>query len=110
MKKLLATTAIALFTMTGAALADTVGVTSETSFSSPTGNISSTAVKPFVGTENIIFTVAGKTCTLNGSKRGSVPMGCNYHITVSPDGAISGELTAGNSVCTQTTAVAAQCK
>lgn len=110
MKKLFATTAIAIFGLAGAALADTVGITSETSFSTPSGNVSSDSVKAFVGPETIIFSVAGKTCTLNGSARGSVPMGCNYHITVDPNGNITGALTAGNSVCTQSGAVAAQCK
>ena len=74
MKKLLATTALAIIGMAGVAHADTVGVTYETSFSSPSGDITSTSAFPFVGTENIIFQVAGKTCTLNGSARGSVPM------------------------------------
>ena len=37
-------------------------------------------------------------------------MGCNYIITVAPDGSISGELKAGNMVCTQSKDVAKSCK
>lgn len=110
MKKLLATTAIAMFGMVGVAMADTVAVTSQTSLRQPAANLSSSNAYAFKGTEYIIFEVAGKTCTLNGSAMGSVPMGCNYSITVKPDGSLVGELTAGNEVCTQTSAVVPQCK
>jgi len=111
MRKSLTIAALAILFVSGAALADTVAITSQTSFSDPSGgNISSTNSYAFQGTSTITFSVAGKTCNLNGSARGSVPMGCNYSLTVSPNGTITGSLTAGNSVCTQSSQVAASCK
>jgi hypothetical protein len=111
MKKTLTIVALVFLAVSAAALADTVSVTSQTSFSSPSGgSISSTNSYAFGGTQTITFSVAGKTCNLNGSARGSVPMGCNYAITVAPNGSISGSLTAGNAVCTQSGQVAASCK
>lgn len=110
MKKTLAIVAISTLFASTAALADTVSVTSQTSFSDPKGSINSTGPFAFKGTRTITFTVAGKTCNLNGSARGSVPMGCNYAITVEPDGSITGKLTAGNGVCTQTSQIASSCK
>jgi len=111
MKKTLMILALALLAVSSAALADTVSVTSNTSFSSPGGgSIQSTNSFAFQGTQTITFTVAGKTCNLNGSARGSVPMGCNYAISVAPNGSITGSLTAGNSVCTQSGQVASSCK
>lgn len=107
----LAIAALALLAGPVVSLADTVTVTSEASFSDPSGGrISSTNSHAFVGTSTITFQVAGKTCNLNGSARGSVPTGCNYAITVAPSGALSGTLTAGNSVCTQSNQVASSCK
>jgi hypothetical protein len=93
----------------GSIQADTVSVTSHTAFSDPSGSIASSNSYAFVGTKTITFEVAGKTCNLNGSARGSVPMGCNYNIAVDADGSISGMLTAGNSVCTQTPDIASSC-
>lgn len=111
MKRTLTIIALAFLFVSAAAFADTVSVTSQTSFSSPSGgNITSTNSYAFQGPQTITFTVAGKTCNLNGSARGSVPMGCNYAITVAPNGSITGSLTAGNSVCTQSNQVAASCK
>jgi len=110
MKRTLTIVALSFLLVSAAALADTVSVTSQTSFSSPSGNITSTNSFAFQGTQTITFMVAGKTCNLNGSARGSVPMGCNYAITVAPNGTITGSLTAGNSVCTQSNQVAASCK
>jgi opacity protein-like surface antigen len=111
MKKKLLSAALATLFVSSAAMADTVRVTSETTFSDPSGgSITSSDSYAFRGTKDIVFTVAGKTCTLNGSARGSVPMGCNYKIAVAPNGSISGELAAGNSVCTQTPSVASSCK
>jgi hypothetical protein len=104
---------VAIFTLfvAAAAMADTVSVTSQSSFSNPGGgNIQSTNSFAFQGTQTITFMVAGKTCNLNGSARGSVPMGCNYAITVAPNGSISGSLTAGNSVCTQSAQIASSCQ
>ena len=111
MKKTLMIIALAVLFVSSAALADTVAITSQTSFSDPSGgNIQSTNSYAFTGTQTITFTVAGKTCNLKGSASGPVPTGCNYTITVSPNGSISGVLTAGNSVCTQSSQIAASCK
>jgi hypothetical protein len=53
--------------------------------------------------------VAGKTCNLNGSACGSVPAGCNYSITVAPNGTISG--TSGNNdCCTRSADIASSCE
>jgi hypothetical protein len=111
MKKNFFTGALATLFISTAAMADTVRITSQSTFSDPGGgSITSSDAYAFKGTRDIVFTVAGKTCTLNGSARGSVPMGCNYQITVASNGSISGELTAGNNVCTQTGQVASSCK
>ena len=56
------------------------------------------------GAREMIFEVAGKTCTLLGSATNNVQGGCNYVLTVAPDGSISGT---GNSGCT--TDVAPDC-
>ena len=110
MKKTLVLIAVLVLCVSAAALADTVAITSNASFSSPSGSIQSTNSFAFQGTQTITFQVAGKTCNLNGSARGSVPMGCNYAISVAPNGSITGSLTAGNSVCTQSAQVASSCK
>jgi opacity protein-like surface antigen len=111
MKKMLMVFALALLAVSAAALADTVSVTSQTSFSDPSGgSISSTNTYAFKGTQTITFMVAGKTCNLKGSGSGSVPTGCNYALTVAPNGTLTGSLTAGNSVCTQSGQVASSCK
>jgi hypothetical protein len=89
--------------------ADTVKIINQAQFKSPQGILNSSASFPFVGTQTISFEVAGKICKLNGSARGSVPMGCNYEINVNPEGVISGRLTAGNSVCTQSSGISKAC-
>lgn len=110
MKKALAIVPLAFLLASSVAHADAVAVTSKTFFSSPYGaTIESFNYTAFGGPWTIIFQVAGKTCYLNGSARGSVPEGCNYHLTVEPDGTIHGYLTAGNWVCTQSADVAASC-
>lgn len=110
MKKALVIIPLAFLFVASAALADAVAVTSKTSFSSPSGpTIESFNYTAFQGPWTIIFEVAGKTCYLNGSARGSVPEGCNYHLTVEPDGSIHGILTAGNWICTQSADIAASC-
>ena len=109
MKKALTILALTLLAAT-AALADTVSVTSKTSFSSPSANRNSMFKFHFKGTRDIVFTVAGKTCTLKGSGRGHVPKGCNYDIVVAPDGSISGKLTTIHPVCTQSDEIPAACK
>jgi hypothetical protein len=111
MKKTLMIMTLTSLMAAAAALADSVSVTSQTSFSNPSGgSISSTNSYGFKGTATITFTVAGKTCNLKGSASGPVPTGCNYAITVAPNGSISGSLTSGNSVCTQTNQIASSCK
>ena len=111
MKQKLLATAFVTLLASSATMADTVAVTSNTTFSDPAGGkIVSTNSYAFKGTNDIVFAVAGKNCTLNGSARGSVPMGCNYQITVAPDGSISGELTAGNSICTPSEKIASSCR
>ena len=110
MKKSLILVALAAALFSAQVLADTVSITSQSTFTTPSGNITSTGSYAFVGPKTIVFEVAGKTCSLNGSARGSVPMGCNYQMTVSPSGKVSGILSAGNSVCTQSDQIAASCK
>ena len=110
MKKTLTLIVLAFLALSAAALADTVKVTSNTSFSSPSGSIQSSNTFSFKGTVTITFMVAGKTCNLKGSASGPVPTGCNYDIVVAPNGSITGTLTAGNSVCTQSNQIAASCK
>jgi hypothetical protein len=111
MKKPLLLTALGVLLVSGAALADSVTITSQASFSSPSGgSIQSTGNYQFKGPKMITFIVAGKTCNLIGSASGPVQQGCNYAITVAPDGSISGKLTAGNSVCTQSGQIASSCK
>ncbi len=108
MKTLLAI-ALAGATLSGAALADTVTIASDGGFPNQDALVTSQSTLHFKGPETIVFSFAGKTCTLNGSARGSVPMGCNYKVHLSTNGSFSGELVAGNDVCTQTPAVTSQC-
>jgi hypothetical protein len=87
MRKALLFIPVAFLFISTVALADAVSVTSQTSFLSPNGpTIQSADWVGFQGPWTITFTVAGKTCNLNGSARGSVPTGCNYAITVASDG------------------------
>ena len=110
MKKVLAIVPLVFLLASSAALADAVAVSSKTFFSSPYGaTIESFNYTAFQGPWTITFQVAGKTCNLNGSLRGSVPEGCNYHLVVEPDGTIWGVLTAGNWVCTQSADIASSC-
>lgn len=111
MKRTLTIAVLSFLLVSAVALADTVSVISQTSFASPSGgSINSSNSYAFKGVQTITFTVAGKTCNLNGSARGPVSTGCNYDITVAPNGTISGKLTAGNQVCTQSNQVASSCK
>ncbi len=110
MKKALMIVALAVLCASSVVLADAVSITSQASFSSPSGSVNSTNSFSFQGPDTITFTVAGKTCNLNGSGLGSVPTGCNYAITVAPNGSISGTLTAGNNFCTQSNQIASSCK
>ncbi len=110
MKKKLASIVIVGLLFSSVAFADTVSITSNTIFSTPGHMLTSSENYAFRGTKDIVFTVAGKTCTLRGSARGSVPMGCNYAISVTPNGSVVGHLTAGNQVCTQSNQIETSCK
>jgi hypothetical protein len=111
-KLLLIIVAAAMFMLPGAAYADTVNISTQANYTSPAGGVATSPdfVYAFGGPQTITFTVAGKTCNLIGSGRGSVPTGCNYAVTIAPNGSITGKLAAGNSVCTQSANVAASCK
>ncbi|MGH7484439.1 MAG: hypothetical protein ACREMY_02400 [bacterium] len=110
MKRAVMIVVLAVLCVSSATWADAVSITSQTSFSNPSGSATSTGLFSFSGPVTITFTVSGKTCNLNGSGSGSVPGGCNYAITVAPNGSISGTLTAGNSVCTQSNQISSSCK
>ncbi|MEB3358371.1 MAG: hypothetical protein VKK04_16720 [Synechococcales bacterium] len=111
MKKLLLTlAALAMFLFASPVYADTVRVVTEAKFINPSGNDKAEFEYAFRGIDTIRVQFGGKTCTLNGSARGSVPMGCNYTIFIRPDGSFGGELRAGNSVCTPSANVAASCQ
>jgi hypothetical protein len=112
MRKVLLTAA-AVLGFSAAAYADTVAITSVTDMTSPAqpGAISSTNTYAFVGTRMITFTVAGKTCNFVGSASGSVPLGCNYQLTVNNStGALSNPKSLDNPVCTPTAQMLANCK
>ena len=112
MKRTLTIFALVFLSVSGAALADAVSVTTLTSFSSPGGqSITATNFVSFQGPQTITFMVAGKTCNLNGSGGSNVSVnGCNYALTVAPNGSITGSLTAGSSGCTQSAQVASSCQ
>jgi hypothetical protein len=95
MKKLLLAIFAAIWFLASPAYADSVSITTQTAFTNPNGV--NAVPKPdyydFKGpTENIVLSVAGKTCTLqsSGNINGGKPGGCNYTINVSPTGGISG--------------------
>ncbi|KAA5605035.1 hypothetical protein F1188_13455 [Roseospira marina] len=97
--------------LAGPALADTVAVTTVTDLMEPSQTITSSGHVAFVGTEEIRFKVAGKTCTWVGSAAGSVPKGCNYKITVNvTTGELSDPSSLDNPVCTKTADMLAACK
>lgn len=105
--------AAGLSLMAGAALADTLAITSVTDTISPAqpGAISSTNTYAFVGTRMITFVVAGKTCNFVGSASGSVPLGCNYQLTVNNStGQLSNPKSLDNPVCTPTSQMLSNCK
>ncbi len=110
MKKLILIAVAALmfiFLGNAPAKADGVVFKYESAFSTPDApEVIAEKYFPFKGTRRVVFKVAGKTCDLLGS---ASPIGafngCNYTITVSPDGTIKGT---GNSPCTED--VVAACK
>lgn len=107
--KFLPATLAAATLMSGAALADTVTIEAGAKFVTPSGGTSAIQTYHFVGPQDIVFEFAGKQCTLNGSARGSVPMGCNYLVGLDAGGTMYGTLVNGNAVCTQTKDVASSC-
>lgn len=103
--------AVAAGFVSSAAYADTVSITSVTNLSEPAAVISSSSSHPFVGTKNIVFTAAGKTCNWVGSASGSVPQGCNYGITVNTStNQLSNPSSLDNPVCTPTSQMLSLCK
>ncbi len=108
MKKVLFVAVALAIVLPCVAAADTVWVVTESSIdagSSPPAAESKTSTAEYAFRPekiDIIVVVAGRKCALRSSAAGSVPMGCNYTITVAADGSLSGELRAGNMVCTQT--------
>ena len=61
-------------------------------------------------TSTITFVAAGKTCTLIGYTSKTAPLGCNYDITVAPDGSVSGTLQGFGKYCTAPSAIPSSCK
>lgn len=116
MKKALFLVALIAMVLPGIASADTVWVVSDSAIDAgkmaPANEVKESKAEYAFRPEkiDIIIYVAGKVCSLRSSAAGSVPMGCNYTITVDVTGSISGELRAGNAVCTQTPDIANSCK
>ena len=91
-------------------MADTVNVNIGVSLSDTSYNDYVNQYMAFTPTTSpIILQVAGKSCKLKTSAAGSVPTGCNYNIWIKTNGDITGELTNGNSVCTQTSEISSAC-
>ena len=111
MKKSLTIAAFVFLAVSTVALADSLTVTSELLTTSPPGfaTISTTTKFGFKGPNTITFTIAGKTCNLQGSGSSNASGGCNYSITVAPNGSISGS-SGNNQGCTPSSQVAASCK
>ncbi|BAZ31591.1 hypothetical protein NIES4074_40640 [Cylindrospermum sp. NIES-4074] len=90
MKKLfLMIVAAAMFMLASPAYADSVTVETQISFSRPSASNVGILYTPLAGGEQIVFAVAGKTCTLAGSANHSAPQGCNYTLTIAPGGGIA---------------------
>lgn len=94
MKKVLLLIAVAISSF--AAQADTVNVTFVTDFKDPAqpAALKSDGTFAFKGTKQIVFDIAGKTCTWVGSAAAIGPKGCNYWITADVS---TGKLTATKS-------------
>lgn len=110
MKKTLITVASLFLSFT--AYADTVNITTEAAFSGPTSSQSSKIAYAFTPTTSpIVFNVAGKTCSWVSSTQAIGPQGCNYSITISPNGTLTNPSNANStSSCTQASAMVAACK
>ena len=111
MKKSLTIAAFVFLAVSTVALADSLTVTTQLLTTSPPGfaTISTSTSFGFKGPATITFSIAGKTCNLLGSGGGGVPAGCNYTVTVAPDGSISGK-SGDNKGCTPSSQIAASCK
>ena len=112
MKKSLTIAAFVFLAVSTVALADSLTVTSQVLTTNPPGfaTISTSTSFGFKGPATITFTIAGKTCNLLGSGGNTgVPGGCNYTVTVAPDGSISGK-SGDNQGCTPSSQIAASCK
>lgn len=97
MKQLLI--ALAALSLTAVAWADTVNVTSQTQFITPSGSPSATTSMAFTPRAPIVFRVAGKTCHWASSSSpygAGGGAGCNYSITVDPDGNLTDATSNGN--------------
>ena len=104
--------AVASLFIASPAFADTVNITSQASLNTPAVNASGTVYLAFTPTKEIVFNVAGKTCTWNSSaapKYGSgAGLGCNYSITVDPSGNLRSPSSNGNG-CTEAKVMLDQC-
>jgi hypothetical protein len=105
--------ALAVIGLSTAAHADTVSITSVVDMMTPPqpAAISSSNTYHFVGTNQIVFKVAGKTCSFVGSATAIGPIGCNYSLTVNEStGALSNPVSNSNPGCTQASQMIASCK
>jgi hypothetical protein len=79
--------------MASPAYADSVSVSTQAAFTNPT-NFNAVPERDYYDfkglKEKITFTIAGKTCNLQGSGSVVKPEGGNYQIAVSPTGTLSG--------------------
>ena len=94
MKKLLLAIFAAIWFLASPAYADSVRVNTQAAFTNP-ADVHAVPAEDFYDfkgpSQNIVVSVAGKTCTLlsSGNTSGKYD-GCNYIIKVSPTGSISG--------------------
>ncbi len=106
--------AAAMFLLASPAYADSLKIQTGVTFSSPDiyKTTPGTTYSDIKGSPEISVSVAGKTCTLAGSQGNSAPQGCNYDITVAPNGSIAATNPNapryGN--CTAPAAIASSCK
>lgn len=93
--------------------ADTVNVTFVMDMNIPakTEAIVARGTYAFKGTDQIVFPVFGKTCSLVGSARAIGPTGCNYWITANiSTGKLSDPRAENNNGCTVPQNIIASCK
>lgn len=95
-----ATVVAASALLSGTASADSVQVVTKLTISGQP--ISSQAQADFRPTSNpIVVKIAGKTCTFGSSTQGSVPLGCNYTVTIDENG-LTPTAREASAVCMQT--------